>query len=87
VSFFEKNEPQKYHALLKVHPTMQDEKTGTETILFPAQELGLPEKYAKPWGNMKHTIYVYRVEQGLIWGITAKFIVDVVKKLKGKTAS
>lgn len=82
VSFFEKTEPAKYQALLKVHPVVQDEKTGEETVLFPARDLGLPEKYALPWGNMKHTIYAYRVEQGLIWGITAQFIVDVVKKLR-----
>ena len=82
VSYFEKNEPQKYHAMLKVHPTIVDETTGKEITLFPARELGLPEKYTKPWGGMKHTIYVYPVPQGLIWGITARFIVDVVNKLK-----
>lgn len=59
-----------------------DEEAGKEVVLFPARELGLPERYAKPWGNIRHNVYVYKVEQGLIWGITARFIVDVVGKLK-----
>jgi coenzyme A diphosphatase NUDT7 len=83
VSYFENHEPQKYNALLKVHPTTVDEKTGKEIVLFPARELGLPERYAQPWGSMKHPIYVYRLEQGIIWGLTARIIVGVINKLKG----
>lgn len=82
VSHFEQCEPQIYRPLLKVHPSVVDEKTGQETILFPAAELGLPEKYSKPWGVLRHTIYVYKVEQGIIWGITARFIVNVIDKLR-----
>jgi len=82
VSFFENNAPQKYEAILKIHPTVLDEKTGKEIILFPVRELGLPDRYLKPWGGMKHTIYVYKVKQGVIWGITSRFIVDLVKKIK-----
>jgi peroxisomal coenzyme A diphosphatase NUDT7 len=82
VSFFEKNEPQKYETLLKVHPTVFDEETGKEIVLLPALELALPDRYAKPWGNRKHIIYVYKSDQGTIWGLTAKIIVDIVKKLK-----
>ena len=82
VSFFENCQPQKYEVIIKVHPTVLDERTGKEIVLFPARELGLPDRYAKPWGGMKHTIYVYKVKQGIIWGITSRFIVDLVKKLK-----
>jgi len=82
VSYFEKNEPVRYQTLLKVHPVVVDEKTGEETVLFPARELGLPDKYTKPWGNLKHNIYVYKVGQRVIWGITAGFIVDIVNRLK-----
>ena len=82
VSFFENYEPQKYEAIIKIHPTILDEKSGKEVVLFPTKELGLPDRYAKPWGGMRHTIYVYKVKQGIIWGITARFIVDFVKKLK-----
>jgi len=82
VSYFEKHAPQKYEALLQVHPTIVDEKTGHEIVLLPAKELGLPDKYMKPWGGVKHVIYVYKVEQGTIWGLTARIIVDIVKKLQ-----
>jgi len=82
VSYFEDHEPEKYQTFLKVHPTVVDEKTGEEIVLFPARELGLPDKYTKPWGSLKHDIYVYKVNQRVIWGITAGFIVDIVNKLK-----
>jgi len=82
VSYFEKNEPERYQTLLKVHPAIVDEKTGEEIVLFPARELGLPDKYTKPWGSLKHDIYVYRLDPRVIWGITARFIVDIVNKLK-----
>jgi coenzyme A diphosphatase NUDT7 len=82
VEYFEKNEPEKYQTILKVHPAVIDEKTGEEIVLFPARALGLPDKYTKPWGSLKHDIYVYKVDQRVIWGITARFIVDIVNKLK-----
>ena len=85
VSYFENNEPEKFPVLMQMHPARIDEKTGEEVVLFPAGELGLPERYSRPWGGMKHTIYVYRVKENTIWGITAMFIVDVVRKLKRKT--
>jgi len=86
VSFFERHEPERYETVLKVHPVWKDEETGEETVLFPARELGLPERYAKPWGGMKHSIYVYRVDGRMIWGITARFIRDVVALLKRKNS-
>jgi 8-oxo-dGTP pyrophosphatase MutT (NUDIX family) len=82
VSYFEKNEPEEYPVMMQVHPARIDDKTGEEVVLFPARELGLPEKYSKPWGGMKHTIYVYKVKENIIWGITAKFIVEVIRKLR-----
>lgn len=82
VSYFENNVPQEYKAMLKVHPVAVDDKTGEEVVLFPARELGLPDRYEKPWGNMKHAIYVYKVGQRMIWGLTARLILDVVSRLK-----
>jgi peroxisomal coenzyme A diphosphatase NUDT7 len=84
VSYFENNAPQEYKAMLKVHPVALDDKTGKEIVLFPARELGLPERYEKPWGNMKHAIYVYKVGQRMIWGLTARLILDFVRRLKGQ---
>ena len=82
VSYFENNAPLKYQAQLKVHPTSTDDKTGEETVLFPARELGLPERYEKPWGGMRHSIYVYKVGQEVIWGLTARFVLDFANRLK-----
>jgi 8-oxo-dGTP pyrophosphatase MutT (NUDIX family) len=81
VSFFETHEPQRFEAALRVHPSVIDEETGEETVLFPARELGLPERYARPWGNLRHTILLYRVGQETIWGVTARFVADVVARI------
>lgn len=81
LSYFEENEPEKYFTLLKSHPISIDEN-GNEIVTFPAKELGLPEEYTKPWGLKKHSIYVYRVNNHTIWGLTARFIYDLVVKLK-----
>lgn len=82
VSFFETHEPQRYQAALRVYPTVLDEETGEEEVLFPARDLGLPERYSKPWGNLTHTILVYRTGHEMIWGVTARFVADVVSKLR-----
>jgi 8-oxo-dGTP pyrophosphatase MutT (NUDIX family) len=84
VSFFEAHEPKRYDALLKVHPVWKDEESGQDIVLFPAQQLGLPERYTKPWGGLKHTIYVYEVGNEKIWGITARFIRDIVEILRSE---
>lgn len=83
VSYFENNTPREYQTMLKVHPVVVDDKTGKEVVLFPARELGLPERYEKPWGSMKHAIYVYEVGQRMIWGLTARLILDFIGRLKG----
>jgi peroxisomal coenzyme A diphosphatase NUDT7 len=82
VSFFESNDPQEFSALLKVHPTVVGEKTGEEVVLLPARELGLPEMYEKPWGGMKHSIYLYKAGERIIWGLTARLVLDFVRRLK-----
>ena len=81
VSFFEHNEPEVYKVNITVHPSYVNQ-VGEEVTIFPAKELGLPELYTKPWGNVMSNVFVYRVEGVTIWGITARFIRDVVAKLK-----
>lgn len=81
VAYFEENEPERYQALIKIHPSYTDAQ-GHEHTLFPAKELGIPERYSKPWGNHKYNLYVYKVNNEVIWGITARFIHDLVNKLK-----
>ncbi|WP_088188154.1 CoA pyrophosphatase [Desulfosporosinus sp. FKA] len=82
VSYFENNEPEVYQVVLEVHPSHFNQ-AGEEVVTFPAKELGLPERYHKPWGNVKSNIFVYKVGDAAIWGITARLIRDVVRKIKG----
>jgi hypothetical protein len=46
------------------------------------KELNLPEKYHKPWNAGSPDVLVYRTAGGVIWGITASLIYEVVRKLK-----
>ncbi len=81
VSFFENSEPERYHAIMKAHPTIITEK-GDEQVLLPAKELGLPDVYSKPWGGTMYEIFVYKYENEVIWGMTARFIYDFITKSK-----
>ncbi|TGE33641.1 CoA pyrophosphatase [Desulfosporosinus sp. Sb-LF] len=81
VSYFEDTEPEIYKVNIIVHPSYINQ-TGEEVVIFPAKELGLPERYTEPWGNITSNVFVYRVEEVTIWGITARLIRDVIAKIK-----
>ncbi len=80
VSFFVKNRAESYKVRLIVEPYYTD-KEGKEVTLLPARELGLPEIYHKPWGKAIHRVLVYKTPQGVIWGITAEIIHDMIEKI------
>jgi len=82
VSYFEQREPRQYYTTLRIAPSYVDSETNEEVVTFPARELGLPERYWQPWGGAKHPVYVYQVGSRVIWGLTARLIIDVVRKLK-----
>ncbi|HEX3033267.1 MAG TPA: hypothetical protein VHS59_13720 [Bacillota bacterium] len=82
VSYFVNTVPETYYATVRVCPSYRDHVTGEEIITLPAQELGLPERYYEAWGNFRHKIYLYPTRYGPIWGMTAKYIVDLVNKLR-----
>lgn len=81
VSHFVQNPPKEYDTIVRVHPSYIDDK-GEEVILFPAKELGLDEMYTRPWGGRRLKMYIYNVNNETIWGITARFILDLVNRLK-----
>lgn len=81
VSYFENTEPEIYRVNIVVQPSYINED-GEEVVIFPVEELGLPERYTRPWGNVMSKIYVYRVAEVTIWGITARLIRDVIAKIK-----
>ena len=80
VSHFESASPEEYHALVQIHPTCVDERTGQERILLPAGQLGLPERYARPWGASRYRILVYRLDRHVVWGITARLIYELIRR-------
>lgn len=83
VSYFEQTEPENYQVTVAIKPSYTN-SLGEEVISFPARELGLPERYYQPWGGSRIGMFVYRADGEVIWGLTARLIFDVVRKLKNK---
>lgn len=65
-----------YSVSLEIHPTVKN--SSGEELIFPAKELGLPERYHGKWGGKLHELYFYRTEHGIIWGLTAEIIRDML---------
>lgn len=82
VSYFQENSPEEYRVMLEIHPAYIDKKTSKEVVLLPSQELGLPERYWKSWGGFKQKVFVYKTFEGVIWGLTARIILDFIGRLK-----
>ena len=77
VDFFIEKEPQEYEVLLHAHSHYIDEK-GKKIELLPVKELGLPEMYEDSWGLGKPKVLVYKWKDEIIWGLTARFVKEVV---------
>ena len=77
---FLKKKPDEYTVKLEVHPSYIDEK-GKEVELLPVQKLGLPSRYAKPWKNGFHRVFVYNSTEEVIWGITAEIVYELCKMI------
>ena len=80
VEFFKKNKPQVHHVRVEMQPSYTDEN-GEEVVLFPAKELGLPEKYHNTWGGKLTRILVYETTDPVIWGFTADILHELVKMM------
>ena len=80
LKWFLDNKPKEYQTILKAHPTTID-KDGKEITLLPVKELGLPERYNKPWGRLKQKVYVYNYKNEIIWGLTAKIMHSFINNL------
>lgn len=79
ISFFKNHEAIEYTLSHEIQPYKFDEE-GNKEILFPVEELGLPDVYKKPWGNKKHKVWVYKYKKDVIWGITSVIIRDLIEK-------
>ncbi len=75
-------EPNRYSVRIEIQPRKFDKKTKKEIVLFPSKDLGLPEVYTEPWGGFEYPVYVYESYKGVIWGITARLIYEVVCNLE-----
>jgi len=80
VRYFVEHPPEEYQVMVTLHPSCLDPKSGKEICLLPSVELGLGERYYRPWGGYRAKVYVYRTEHGVIWGITARIINDLVRR-------
>jgi len=81
LSFFIDNEPEFYNYRLTCEPWYENDE-GCRVDLFPAEELGLPERYWQPWSHKKNRFVVYRYDGEVIWGITARIMYTISKLLR-----
>ena len=79
-SFFVKTKPDSYLLETEIKSMYYNEH-GEKKVLFPAKELGLPEKYHLSWPIRKTTVYVYNYDGIVIWGLTAEIIREITKVL------
>ncbi len=78
VEWFRENPPEEYSVRIEVQPFYYDED-NKKNVLLPSKEIGLPEKYEKPWGGNIYPVFVYKSEYGIIWGITAELVKEFIK--------
>lgn len=81
VSYFLNNPPEEYFVQLMVHPHYMDDK-GNTVHLLPSKELELPEKYNRPWRAGKRKIFVYKLKEGVLWGLTAALVREIIHRLQ-----
>lgn len=81
VSYFINNEPDFYNYRLTSEPWYLDDD-GKRVELFPSKELGLPERYWQPWSHRKNRFVVYKYDDEVIWGITARIMYTIAKLLR-----
>lgn len=73
LQYFAENRPETYKVRVEIHPSYTNKKGETVTLL-PAAELGLPDRYLKPWGGLQHRVLVYQTDEGPLWGLTAEIV-------------
>lgn len=83
LSYFKKENVLKYKVKLNIHSSYIDDN-GKEVVLLPVKELGLPERYEKPWGGKNYNVYLYNTPEGVIWGLTAEIIYEMMTILEKK---
>lgn len=80
LEFFISTEPESYSVRLEVQPYYFE--NGVKVELLPSKELGLPGIYYEPWSGNKQKVYVYKTDEGVIWGITGELIYELSNMFK-----
>ncbi|SCY61210.1 NUDIX hydrolase [Desulfoluna spongiiphila] len=84
LSFFRETDPVIHHVRLMVEPHYDHPKKGRVTLL-PAEALGLPKRYHKPWGGLTREVYLWETSHGTLWGITAELVRELIMRTPGAT--
>ncbi|MCK5879955.1 MAG: CoA pyrophosphatase [Holophagae bacterium] len=80
LSWFRDNPPETYSIQLQAVPEIVH-RNGEKEVLFPAKELGLPSRYHGTWSGGRLPVFVYRVDDEVIWGITARIVQDLINRV------
>ena len=80
IDYFLKNKPETYSVKLFAATKEKCDNGKVETI-FPAEKLNLPQKYHNKFGGKKINVYVYKVENEVVWGITAHILRELTLKI------
>lgn len=86
VAWFHDHPPERYPLQIEMHPEITG-ADGTITTLFPARELGLPQRYWKSWRGGNLTTLVYRTDEGIVWGLTAQMVEELVGRMRENPSS
>jgi hypothetical protein len=78
-AFFTNTPPETYVLTVETQP--YGVRDGVR-VPFPAQELGLPEMYHRPWGGRDRTVYLYRYGERVVWGIAGEIVYETVRRAK-----
>jgi len=82
LDWFREHEPEVYHVQLRAYPEVTG-SDGKRKVLFPTRTLGLPERYHRPWNGGRMRVFVYRYDGEVIWGMTARIIMDLMRRVDG----
>jgi 8-oxo-dGTP pyrophosphatase MutT (NUDIX family) len=77
--FFRETKPEVHLLRHEVRPEYCDE--GGRTVRLPWEELGLPERYSRPWGLRSYPAWFYRRDGETIWGMTADLVREILELL------
>lgn len=74
--FFRETEPEVHYLRHQVRPEYLD--PDGRRVRLPWRELGLPERYSRPWDLRSYPTSFYRWDGEIIWGMTADLVQEII---------